>query len=97
MSQLSKGCGVCGSVASSEDHGYVITLGIEGITAFLPTKYAPDKGLRIGQPVETVIKASCFFVDEIFVLFVGYVWELFGPLYNLVRLLYRICIEQILQ
>lgn len=63
MSQLGKGCGVCGSVASSEDHGYVVTLGLEGITAFLPTKYAPDRGLRIGQPVETVVKASRTFVD----------------------------------
>lgn len=58
MSQLGKGCGVCGSVASSEDHGYVVTLGLEGVTAFLPMKYAPDGGLRVGQPVETVIKAS---------------------------------------
>ena len=63
MSHLVKGCGVCGSVASSEDHGYVVTLGLEGITAFLPTKYAPDKGHWIGQPVETVVKASSTFVD----------------------------------
>lgn len=58
LSQLTKGSGVYGSVVSVEDHGYVITLGLDGVTAFLPAADAPKGGLKAGQPVETVIKAS---------------------------------------
>ena len=45
-----------GSVVSSEDHGYVVTLGLEGVTAFLPLADAPKGGLELGQPVEAVIQ-----------------------------------------
>lgn len=58
LSQLTKGSGVYGSVTSAEDHGYVISLGLDGVTAFLPKKDAPEAGLEAGQPVETVIQAS---------------------------------------
>ena len=58
LSHLGKGCGVYGSVASAEDHGYVVTLGLEGVTAFLPAKDAPERGLKAGQPVEAVIQVS---------------------------------------
>lgn len=61
LSQLTKGSGVYGSVASAEDHGYVVTLGLDGVTAFLPKKDAPESGLQPGQPIETVIQASPFF------------------------------------
>lgn len=57
LSHLTKGCGVYGSVVSSEDHGYVVTLGLEGVTAFLPKANAPEAGLQVGQPVEAVIQA----------------------------------------
>lgn len=57
LSQLTAGCGVYGSVVSCEDHGYVMSLGLEGVTAFLPSKEAPKAGgLKAGQPVEAVIK-----------------------------------------
>lgn len=58
LPQLAKGCGVYGSVVSAEDHGYVVTLGLDGVTAFLPTKDSPEDGLKVGQPVEAVIQAS---------------------------------------
>lgn len=58
LSQLTKGSGVYGSVTSAEDHGYVVSLGLDGVTAFLPMKDAPEAGLEAGQPVETVIQAS---------------------------------------
>lgn len=58
LSQLAAGCGVYGSVASAEDHGYVVWLGLEGLTAFLPSKDAPEGGLRAGQPVEAIIKVK---------------------------------------
>lgn len=58
LSQLTKDCGVYGSVVSAEDHGYVVTLGLEGVTAFLPVADAPEGGLVAGQPVEAVIQAS---------------------------------------
>lgn len=58
LSQLSKGSGVYGSVSSVEDHGYVVSLGLEGVTAFLPIANVPEGGLRTGQPVEAVIQAS---------------------------------------
>lgn len=58
LSQLAVGCGVYGSVVSCEDHGYVMSLGLEGVTAFLPLKDAPAAGLRAGQPVEAVIKVT---------------------------------------
>lgn len=57
LSQLTKGSGVYGSVASAEDHGYVVSLGLDGVTAFLPKKDGPKKGLEAGQPVEAVIQA----------------------------------------
>ncbi|CAM9916716.1 unnamed protein product, partial [Ectocarpus fasciculatus] len=57
LSQLTKGSGVYGSVASAEDHGYVVTLGLDGVTAFLPKKDGPKEGLEAGQPVEAVIQA----------------------------------------
>lgn len=56
LSQLSKGSGVYGTVGSAEDHGYVISLGLDGVTAFLPKKDAPAGGLEVGQPVEGVIQ-----------------------------------------
>ncbi|CAM9211625.1 unnamed protein product, partial [Ectocarpus sp. 12 AP-2014] len=56
LSQLTKGSGVYGSVASVEDHGYVVTLGLDGVTAFLPKKDGPEEGLEPGQPVEAVIQ-----------------------------------------
>eukprot|EP00903_Cladosiphon_okamuranus_P010099 g9564.t2 len=56
LSQLTKGSGVYGSVTSAEDHGYVVSLGLDGVTAFLPKKDAPEAGLEAGQPVETVIQ-----------------------------------------
>lgn len=59
LSQLTKGSAVYGSVASAEDHGYVVTLGLDGVTAFLPKKDGPKKGLEPGQPVEAVIQARC--------------------------------------
>lgn len=58
LSQLTAGCGVYGSVVSAEDHGYVVSLGLDGVTAFLPIKEAPEGGLRAGQPVEAVITVS---------------------------------------
>ncbi|CAM9531056.1 unnamed protein product, partial [Hapterophycus canaliculatus] len=58
LSQLTKGSGVYGSVASAEDHGYVVTLGLDGVTAFLPKKDAPESGLEAGQPIETTVKAA---------------------------------------
>ena len=58
LSQLTKGSGVYGSVTSAEDHGYVVSLGLDGVTAFLPKKDAPEAGLEAGQPVEAVIQAS---------------------------------------
>lgn len=58
LSQLTKGSGIYGSVTSIEDHGYVVSLGLDGVTAFLPKKDAPGDGLEAGQPVETVIQAS---------------------------------------
>ena len=57
LSHLTKGCGVYGSVVSAEDHGYVVTLGLEGVTVFLPMANAPKAGLEVGQPVEAVIQA----------------------------------------
>lgn len=56
LSQLSTGSGVYGTVASVEDHGYVVSLGLEGVAAFLPMKDATTETLKAGQPVETVIK-----------------------------------------
>lgn len=56
LSQLTPGCGVYGSVVSCEDHGYVMSLGLEGVTAFLPSKDAPSTALKPGQPVEAVVK-----------------------------------------
>ncbi|CAM9794523.1 unnamed protein product, partial [Ectocarpus sp. 8 AP-2014] len=58
LSQLTKGSGVYGSVASAEDHGYVVTLGLDGVTAFLPKKDGPKDGLEPGQPVEATVKAA---------------------------------------
>ncbi|CAN0376136.1 unnamed protein product, partial [Ectocarpus sp. 13 AM-2016] len=58
LSQLTKGSGVYGSVASAEDHGYVVTLGLDGVTAFLPKKDGPEEGLEAGQPVEATVKAA---------------------------------------
>lgn len=69
LSQLTKGSGVYGSVVSAEDHGYVVSLGLDGVTAFLPKKDAPEAGLISGQPVETVIQVRsrfcclCFWSD----------------------------------
>ncbi|CAM9184247.1 unnamed protein product, partial [Phaeothamnion confervicola] len=72
IDQLKPGAGVYGSVVSAEDHGYVISLGIEGTTAFLHRrdhkgvtgisgggKDAPATlwPLVPGQPIEVVVKS----------------------------------------
>ena len=48
---------LAGAVASCEDHGYVVSTGLEGVTAFLPRKHV--KGgvdqLTEGSPVEVVV------------------------------------------
>lgn len=68
LSQLTKGSGVYGSVTSAEDHGYVVSLGLDGVTAFLPKKDAPEAGLVPGQPVETVIQASRMYMKVLLVV-----------------------------
>lgn len=60
LSQLTKGSGVFGSVVSIEDHGYVVSLGLDGVTAFLPKKDAPEAGLETGQPVEAIIQVPLY-------------------------------------
>ena len=52
--ELRSGMPLYGTVASKEDHGYVIETGIDGVTAFLPQKSTGT--LRPGQPVETLIQ-----------------------------------------
>ncbi|CAM9127824.1 unnamed protein product [Choristocarpus tenellus] len=57
LTQLTQGSSIYGAVGSCEDHGYVISLGLEGVTAFLPLKNAPPEGLVPGQPLEAVIES----------------------------------------
>lgn len=61
LSSLRAGQVISGSIASSEDHGYVVSLGIKGATGFLLKKNAParhnvaadaDSALPVGLPVD---------------------------------------------
>jgi hypothetical protein len=54
--QLLPGTLLFGAVASVEDHGYVISAGVEGFTAFLPSKHAKVP-LEAGWPVDVVVLA----------------------------------------
>lgn len=60
LSQLKTGCGVYGAIVSVEDHGYVVSLGLDGITSFLPVSECENKAMKAGQPIETVIKVSFY-------------------------------------
>jgi len=45
-----------GCIASKEDHGYIISTGISGITCFLPSKAIPASiKVSIGQPIECLV------------------------------------------
>lgn len=55
LSHLKEGCGIYGCIVSTEDHGFVASLGLDGVTAFVPLSQAPKQGFKIGQPVEAVI------------------------------------------
>ena len=54
------GGALMGAVASVEDHGYVVSTGLEGVTAFLARKHVKggaevEKALVKGSPVEIVV------------------------------------------
>lgn len=58
LSQLKDGSGIYGCIISAEDHGFVASLGLDGVTAFVPLSKAPKQGFKIGQPVEAVVTVS---------------------------------------
>ena len=59
MKHLMPGNIVYGAIASKEDHGYVISTGIGGITCFLPQKFAPKGEIYfVGQPITGIIDST---------------------------------------
>ena len=56
MKHLIPGFGVYGNVSSKEDHGYIISTGISGVTCFVSTKHiSKDINYSIGRPIECVV------------------------------------------
>ncbi len=58
LKHLIPGFPVCGSIASKEDHGYVVATGIANVTSFLSIKNIPKGTVYIaGQPIECVVES----------------------------------------
>jgi ribosomal protein S1 len=59
LQHLMPGFPVLGCVASKEDHGYLISAGMNGVTFFLPYKAVPDsiggKHMSVGKPVDCIV------------------------------------------
>jgi hypothetical protein len=57
---LLPGYPIYGCITSKEDHGYVISAGMNGVTFFLPHDSIPQNTAEyiIGQPIEAVIDAK---------------------------------------
>ena len=54
-----KGLVLQSAVKSVEDHGYVMDVGVGGVTAFLPKKKADGDDLAIGQIVPALVTKGC--------------------------------------
>jgi rRNA biogenesis protein RRP5 len=59
LDQLREGASAWGSISSVEDHGYVVGLGLDGVSAFLHKQDVHPAGamLKVGQPIDCAVKA----------------------------------------
>lgn len=59
LKHIQDGSVLQGSVASQEDHGYTVDIGVRGVTAFLPFKKV-TKGVEyaIGCPIECIVETN---------------------------------------
>ncbi len=64
---VKKGTVLQSAVVSAEDHGYIMDIGIAGVTAFLPkkkteaycTRYLEGRDLAVGQVLPTLVTKGC--------------------------------------
>ena len=54
---IAAGCVVSAEIKSEEDHGYIVSLGVDELTGFVPKKKAGDAPMRRGQVVEAAVTA----------------------------------------
>jgi S1 RNA binding domain len=59
LDQLREGASAWGSISSVEDHGYVVGLGLDGVSAFLHRQDVHPAGavLKVGQPIDCAVRA----------------------------------------
>ena len=54
---IAAGCVVSAEIKSEEDHGYIVSLGVDELTGFVPKKKAGAAPMRRGQVVEAAVTA----------------------------------------